>query len=163
MLGRLVGHGHAVALGELAGPHPGAVDHELALDVTGIRAHADDLLDQAARAGEHLLHRHALDHPHPEVAGAAGQAHREVDRVDPAVAGHVEAGEQVVGAGQREQLGHLARADLLDLEAEVPLEGGDPAVLVEPVGIGRGLDQPDPLEPGGDPGLLLEPRVELAE
>ena len=76
--------------------------------------------------------------------------------------GHVEAGEQVVGAGQREELGHLARPDLVDLEAELPLEGGDPAVLVEPVGIGRGLDQADPLEPGRHPGLGLEAGVEVA-
>ena len=98
----------------------------------------------------------------PRLLGAAGQAHREVDRVDPAVAGHVEAGEQVVGPRPGEQVGHLARADLLDLEAEVPLEGRDPAVLVQPVGVGRRLDQPDPLEPGGDPGLRLEPGVEVA-
>ena len=161
VLGRLVGHDHAVALGELAGPHPGAVDDQLALDVTEGRAHADDLLDQTARTGDHLLDRDSLDDPHPEVPGAAGQAHRDVDGVDPPVAWHVEAREQVVGARQREELGHLARADLVDLEAQVPLEGGHPAVLVEAVGIRRRLDQADPLEPGGHPGLGLQAGVEV--
>ena len=41
--------------------------------------------------------------------GALGQRHRHVDGVHPAVLLDVEAGEDVVGAGQREQLGDLAR------------------------------------------------------
>ncbi len=54
------------------------------------------------------------------------------------------------------------RRDLLDLQPEVPLEGGDPAVLLQAVRVGRRLDQPDRLEAGGLPGLLLQPRVEVA-
>ena len=52
-------------------------------------------------------------------------------------------GEQVVGLGPREQVSHLGRRDLVDLQAEVALERSDAAVLLEPVGVGGGLDHPD--------------------
>ena len=140
---------------------PAQLTTSVALDVPDVGAHADDLLDEAPGARDDLLDRDALDDAHAEVPGPAREAHREVDGVDPAVARDVEAGEEVVGAGQREEVGHLAGADLLDLETVQPLEGGDPAVLLEAVGVGRGLDEPDGLEARGDPGLRLEPGVEV--
>ena len=141
---------------------PGAVDDEVALDVAGVGAHADDLLDQSAGPRDDLLDRDPLDDADAEGPRAARQAHREVDGVDPAVAGHVEAREEVVGAGQREELGHLPRADLLDLEPVDALEGRDPAVLLQAVGVGGRLDEPDRLEAGGHARLRLEPGVEVA-
>ncbi len=161
MLGRLVGNDDAVAFGELAGPHSGAVDDDVTLDVTRIGAHADDLVDQAATAGEDRLDAHPLDDAHASGPGRPGQAHREVDGVDPSVPGDVEAGEQVVGAGEGEELEHLPRADLLDLQPEVALEGRHAAILLEAVGVGCGLDEPDGLETGRDAGLGLQSGIQL--
>ena len=162
VLGRLVGDDDAVALGELARPHARAVDDEVALDVTGVGAHADDLLDQAPRARDDLLDRDPLGDADAEGPRAARQAHREVDGVDAAVTGDVEAREEVVGAGQREEVGHLPRPDLLDLEPVDALEGRDAAVLLQAVGVGGRLDEPDGLEAGGHTRLRLEPGVEVA-
>ena len=150
-------------LAELARPHPGAVHDVLALDLLGVAgARGDHHRPHLAVVDEHVLDPHAFDDGDAEVLRAASQRLGQVDRVDPTVAGHVEAGEQVVGARPGEQLGHLARPDLLDLEPEVALERRHPAVLVEPVGVGRRLDQPHRLEPGRHPGLGLEPRIEVA-
>ena len=99
---------------------------------------------------------HALEDAYAELPRALGQRGGQVDGVDPPVAGHVEAGQQVVGLRPREQVAHLARGDLVDLEAEVPLERRDPAVLLQPVGVGRRLDQPDRLEARRLPGLGLQ-------
>jgi hypothetical protein len=112
--------------------------------------------------GDNAFRGDALDDPDAELLGAAGQGHGEVDRVDPPIAGHIEAREQVVGLGQRELLGDLARADLVDLQALSALERGDPAVFVQSARVGGGLDEPDRLEPGGQAGLGLQPGVEIA-
>src|SRR4029077_7558132 len=66
-------------------------------------------------AGQHVDHADALDHPHAEVLRPAGQRLGEVDRVDPAVVGHVEAGQEVVGLRPGEEVGHLPGRDLVDL------------------------------------------------
>ena len=164
VLGGLVGDHHAAPLAELAGPHAGAVHDVLALEGRRVavgRACRDHHPPHLAVLDQHVVHPDPLDDSHAEVLRAAGQRLGEVDRVDPAVAGDVEAGQQVVGLRPGEEVGHLLRPDLLDLEPEVALEGGDPAVLVQPVGVGRGLDQPDRLEARRDPGLGLEPRVEV--
>ena len=63
---------------------------------------------------------------------------------------------------EREHLADLARGDLVDVDAAVPVERGDPAILLEPVGVGRDLDEADRLEAGREPGLRLEPAVEIA-
>ncbi len=169
VLGGLVRDHQAVLRAELAGPHAGAVDDVLALDVgaasggrapSGGRARRDPRHPAAVRAD--LVDRHALDDADAELPGALGQRGGDVDRVHAAVAGDVEAGEQVVGARPREQVGHLPRRDLVDLQPLEPLEGGDPAVLLEPGLVGRRLDQPDRLEAGGLTGLLLEAGVEVA-
>ncbi len=164
VLGRLVGDDQAVPRPELAGPHAGAVDDVLGLDVGGLArcARGDPDPAHACAVGEHVLDRDALDDPHPQLPGALGQGGGDVDGVDPAVAGDVEAGEQVVGLRPGEQVCHLPRRDLLDLEPEVPLERGDPAVLLQAIRVGGRLDEADRLEPGGLPGLLLESRVQVA-
>ena len=159
MLRRLVRYDDAALLGELAGPHARAVHDVLALEgLAGLDPHPGD----GAVAHQDVLDADPLDDPHAEVLRAAGQRLGQVDRVHPAVAGDVEAGQQVVGRRPGEEVGHLLRPDLLDLEPEVALERRDSPVLVEPVGIGRRLDQPDGLEPGGHTGLRLEPGVEVA-
>jgi hypothetical protein len=63
----------------------------------------------------------------------------------------VEAREQVVGARQREEVGHLLRADLVDLEADVALERRDPAVLLEPVRVAAASMSPTGLNPVATP------------
>ena len=127
-------------------------------------AHADagDALDAAAGLGDDVGDGDALEDPYAELARALGECGRQVDGVDPAVAGYVEAGQQVVGLRPGEQRVHLGGGDLVDLQAEVALERGDPAVLLQPVGVRRRLDQPHRLEAGGLAGLGLQPGVQLA-
>ena len=114
MLGRLQRHGHPGRRAELPGPHAGAVDDVLGLDVAERRPHAGH---RAARGQE----RRSTGTPSmirdPALAGALGQRHGHVDRVDPTVVGDVEAGQHVVGAGQREQVLDLAGRDLLHVDA----------------------------------------------
>ena len=128
------------------------------LDVPGGRPHAGDRAPRLQEPGD----RHALDDRHPELARALGQRHRDVDRVGPAVLGHVEAGQDVVGAGQREQLADLTGRDLLHVDAAPPVERGHPPVLLQPVGVGRHLDEAHRLEAGRQPGLGLQAGVEVA-
>jgi hypothetical protein len=52
--------------------------------------------------------------------------------------------------------------DLLDVDAAVAVERRHPPVLLEPAGVGGELDEPDRLEPGGEAGLGLEARVQVA-
>ena len=158
VLGGLQRHAHAGQIGQLARPQPGTVHHVLALDLAGRGAHPGDRPAPGQEAG----HRGLLDDPHPAHPGALGQRHRDVDRVDPAVLRHVEPGQHVVGAGQWEQPLHLAGRDLLHVHPAEPVERRDPAVLLQPVGVGGDLDEADRLEPGGLAGLRLQPAVELA-
>ena len=113
VLGRLERDRHAGPRAELPGPHAGAVDDDLALDVA-VRG-ADP--GHRAALGEHVEDRHALEHGRTGLARALGEGHRHVDRVGPAVLGDVEAGEDVVGPRQREQVGDLARRDLVHVDA----------------------------------------------
>lgn len=119
------------------------------------------LLAAHPRAGQHALDGHALDDLDPQIAGPPGEGHRQVDGIDAAVAGDIETGKQVIGLGEGEELAHLPGPDLVDLEAEAALEGGDAPVFLEPVGVGGGLDQPDRLEPGRDTCLGLQARVKV--
>ena len=50
----------------------------------------------------------------------------------------------------------------MHVDAAVAVERRDAAVLLEPVGLGRHLDEADRPEPGRQAGLGLEPRVEIA-
>ena len=112
VLGRLVGDHQAVPRPQLAGPHAGAVDDVLGLDLAvSPGAPVETRTPVTAPAvGEHVLDRDALDDAHAEPPGALGQRGGDVDGVDPAVAGDVEAGEQVVGLRPGEQVGHLRAA-----------------------------------------------------
>ncbi len=158
MLGRLERDGDTHRLGELTGPHAGTVHDVLGLDVTMRGADAGDRLAAGQEAGR----GHALEDPHAQLAGALGQRHGDVYRVDPAVLLDVEAGQDVVGVGEREQLLHLTGGDLLDVDAAEPVESRDAAVLLEAVGIGRHLDEAHGLESGRQSGLRLQPAVEIA-
>ena len=143
---------------ELAGPHAGAVDDVLGLDRPRAVVDAGDRAAMRRDAGD----GDALDDRRALLAGASGERHRHVDRVHAAVVGDVEAGEDVVGAGEREHLGDLGGRDLLHVDAAVAVERRDPPVLLEPIRVGGELDEADRLEPGRLPGLGLEPRVQVA-
>ena len=84
-----------------------------------------------------------LEDRHAPLPGSGRQRHGGVDRVDPPVTGHVEAGEEIVGPGEREQVGDLGGRDLVDVDTEMSVEGGDPPVLLQPVGIGGQFDGSD--------------------
>ena len=158
VLGGLIGHRDSGALSQLAGPHAGTVDDVLALDVTALGAHAHD----ATVLHQDIEHRRALQDRHALHARALGEGHRGVDRIHAAVLRHVEASEQVVGARWREEVGHLARRDLVHLGAAESVEGRDAAILLEPTLIGSDLDEADGGEAGRLPGLGLQPGVEIA-
>ncbi len=158
MLGGLVGDDHAGTRAESASPHAGTVDDDLALDAAVFGVDGGD----AAALGAHIGDADAFDDLDAVLLGSAGQRHGEVDRVDATVTWDQEAGEQVVGPCEGEALGNLRGGDLVDVEAEVALEGGDTAVLLEAVVTCRCFDEADRAEAGGEAGLVLQPGVELA-
>ncbi|OPZ55105.1 MAG: hypothetical protein BWY91_01257 [bacterium ADurb.BinA028] len=162
MLGGLVGDDDPVALAKLAGPHTGGVDGILALDVGGAVTLGDADCGDLIVVRDNGFGRDAFNDADAELFGAAGEGHREVDRVDPPVAGDIEARGEVVGLGEREEVGNLARGDLVDLKPLGALEGGDPAVFVQASLVGGCLDEPNRLETGGQAGLGFEPGVEIA-
>ena len=162
VLGRLQWDGHPVALAQLAGPHASAVHHHVALDGAVVGGHTGHPAGGAGAGGDHLGDGDALHDGGALLAGTLGQRHGHVDGVHPPVAGYVEAGQQVVGAGQREEVRHLLRGDLLHLHAHVAVERGDAAVLLEAIGCGGQLDEAHRLEPGGLAGLGLETAVQVA-
>ena len=163
MLRGLQRHRDPAASGQLAGPHAGAVDDRLALDVALGGAHPADPGPGGARVvDEDVGHRHALDDAHPTPAGALAECHRDVDRVGPPVLRHVEPREGVVQPCRREQLAHLAGGDLVHVDTQVPVELGHPAVLLEPVGGAGQLDETDLAQPGVLAGLGLEPGVQVS-
>ena len=157
VLGGLQRDVHPGQLAKLPGPHPGAVDDVLGLDVAARRAHAG----HRAAAGQEPGYRRALDDPRAAHPGAPGQRHRHVDRVHPAVGRDIEAGQHVIGPRQREQLGDLARRDLVHLHAAQPVERRDPPVLLQPPRLDGQLDEPDLLQAGREPGLGLQPGVQV--
>jgi hypothetical protein len=75
-----------------------------------------DAGDRAPRRGD-AGGGDALEDRRAGLARALGQRHRDVDRIDAAVVLDVEAGEQIVGAGEGEQLADLARRDLVHVDA----------------------------------------------
>ena len=158
MLGGLKGDRHARVLAELARPHPCAVDDVLRFDVAARRPHSGDGAAFLQERGDRGL----LDDPHAAATGATGQRHRHVDGIGPPVAWDVEPGEDVIGAGEREQPCHLTRRDLVDVDTAVAVEGGDATVFLEPVGVGGELDEADRAEPRGLSRLGFEPGVEVA-
>ena len=117
MLSGLEGDGDPGQGPELAGPHARRVDHHLGLDPAGAGQHGAHL----PPAGRHPGRGHPFDDPDAQLAGALGQRRGHAHRVGPALVGDVEGGEHVVGAGQRPQIGQLARRDLgvLDPEASI--------------------------------------------
>ena len=158
VLGRLVRDGDAVALAELARPHACAVDHILRLDIARLRAHAGDPAVLLQHAGD----AHALDQARACHARAPGERHGHVHRIGAAVIGDIEAGENVVDARERKQRLHLRRRNLLHVDAAPAVEGGDPAILFEAVGVGGDLDEPDRIESGGLAGLRFQAAIEIA-
>ena len=157
MLGGLQWDGHARPGAELAGPHAGRVDHVLALDGASV---GEDAV-HGALLREHVQDRDPLGDRHPLLPSSPSQGHGDVDGIDAAVAGDVEAGEDVVGARQGEHLGDLGRRQLVHVDTAVAVEGGDPLVLLEAVGVGGQLDEPNRLEASRQARLLLQLGVQV--
>eukprot|EP01139_Manchomonas_bermudensis_P016799 Amastigsp_a514352_14.p2 type:complete len:253 gc:universal Amastigsp_a514352_14:797-39(-) len=145
---------HDPGLGaELPGVHAGGID-----DVLGAHRRAVRGLDagHAPALREHIIDRNVLHdaravHPRP-----FGQRHGHVDRVHAPIARQVKACDHIVDLGQREQLEHLLRRDLVDFDAVAPRERRIAAVLEEPVGLCRELDEPHALGARRLPCFLLQ-------
>ncbi len=161
MLGRLQRDRHPGQRAEPAGPHPGAVHHDLALEVPGGGPDAGHLTPGRTLPDREAGDGHPLDDRHALLAGPPGQGHGDVHRIGATVPGDVEPGQDVVHPGRREQVPDLGGGDLLHLDAEVPIERGDPPVLLEPAGIGGDLDEADRGESRRLPRLGLQPGVQV--
>jgi len=160
VLSRLVGDDDAIAFPELARPHAGAVDDELALDVTRTRPHPGHAFQHQALGRDDPLDGDPFEDADPEIASALGVGHRQVDRIDAAVIRHPEATNQAVHLGEREELGHLLRRHLVRLQPHPPLEDRGPPVLLHPALVER-LHQATAAEPGRHPRLGLEAREQI--
>jgi hypothetical protein len=158
VLGRLQRHGDPGQRAELPRPHAGRVHHDLGLDRAGL---GEDGADPPP-AGPHAGRGHALDHPRAQLPGALGQRGGHAHRVGPALVGDVERRQHVVGAGQRPHGGDLGGRDLGVLDAEPVHPGRLAAQRVLPLATGGQREVPDRAEPGGVPGLGLQPGVQVA-
>ena len=158
MLGRLQRDRDAGTLAELARPHARAVHDDLGFDVALRRAHTG----HGTALLQHVGDTHALAKRRTLLPRTFRKRHRDVDRVRPTVLLHVEAGEDVVGPRERKEVAHLRTGDLVHVHAAVPVEGRDAPIFLEPVGVGRDLDETDRLEPGRLAGLGFQPRVKVA-
>ena len=145
-------------LAQLACPHPGAVDDELGFDLAGVGAYAGD----GAATLHDTGHRDTFEDGGPLQACSLGQCHRHVHGIGATILLHVEAGEDVVGASQWEQLVDFLGRDLVHINAAVAIERGNSPVLLEPIGLGRQLDEADSVETRRLAGLRLEARVQIA-
>ena len=157
VLGRVQRHGHPGHRADRLGPLPGAVDHDLGLDVAGVGADAG----HRAALGEDAGNAGALADGDALVAGAAGQREGQVGRVGLAVAGEPEGALEVVRADYRVELAGPFRADQLALQLERLGGGGGPPQVGHPL---RRPGHGDPAaapEPGAQPGLGLQPLVQL--
>ena len=159
VLGGLQRDVDADGLAELAGPHAGAVDDQLRFDVAAIGAHAGDRRRCAAALRSPTTPSMIVA---PFRRAPLASAIVTSTGIRPAVLFHVEPGQHVVGARQREQLGHLLGGDLVHVDTAVAVEGADPAVLLQPVGLGGQLDEADAVEARRLPGLGLQPVVQVA-
>ncbi len=109
MLGRLERDVDARLRAELPRPHAGAVDDVLGLDVAERACWTPVTTPRLWRKpgdGD------ALEDRRPLHARPLRERHRDVDRVRAAVFLHVEAGEDVVGPREREELLHLGAAEI---------------------------------------------------
>ena len=158
VLGRLQRHAAARQGPELPRPHAGRVDDDLGLDPAALRQYRGDPAVRGLDSGG----GHAFDDRDTQLARTLGQRGRHAHRIGPALVGHIEAGQDVVGARERPHLGHLAGRDLgvLHPEAVHPLRLTPQRLL--PLRRGGDRDVPDGPEPGRVPGFLLEPRVQVA-
>jgi len=114
MLGGVQRHVDARHPAQLASPHPRAVHHRVARDITVIGADARRRAVLPMDAG----HGHVLDEGGAALARAFRQGQRGVDRIRPPVPRDPHGAGQVVGAHQRPEAAGVARRDHLDLDAE---------------------------------------------
>ena len=100
--------------GQLPGPHAGAENDAVGVDVPLVRGDADHTPAGGANGG----HRRLLDDPGAGGAGARGQRQRDVRRVRVAVAGNVQSAEQVGRLEQRYAFRDRLRRHHVDLQPE---------------------------------------------
>ena len=157
MLGRLQRHGDPGLRRELASPQPRRQHDLLALDLAALGADADDAVVIEHETGDLGV----LEDPRAALPGTLGHRHRHVDRVGPALVRRPEAVDDVVGTDQRHQLGDLTRRQhLLGHPDRAHVRRLATVGLVPPLGRGQ-LEVAALPEPGREPGLLLESRVQL--
>ena len=103
----------------------------------------------------------ALEDPRSTLPRALGHRHRHVDRVGPALVGRPEAVDDVVGAHQRDEVGHLARRQhLLGHPHRAHVRRLAAEALVGARSRGE-LEVAALAEARGEPRLRLQPGIEL--
>ncbi len=157
MLGGLERHGDAGLGRQLATPQPRGEHDLLALEVAPLGADAD----HPATVEDEVGDLGVLEDPYAALPGPLGHRHRHVDRVGPPLVGGPEAVDDVVGADQRHQVGHLARRQhVLGHPHRAHVRRLAAEALVGARRRGQ-LEVAASTEPGGEPRLLLQPRVQL--
>ena len=137
---------------ELASPHAGGGHHVLGLDVPLLGADAGD----PPVATGHPGHRGVLQNPDAVLAGARGQGHGGVGGVAPPVIRVVHRAGQVPGVERREQLDRLLRGDRLGGNPVAACGRGLAEQFLQAFGAVGQVQGAGSLEPGGEPGLLLQ-------
>ena len=144
--------------GQLPGPHAGAEDDAVGVDVPLLRGDADNAPPGGANGG----HRHLLDDPGAGGAGTRSQRQGDVRRVRVAVAGDVQSAEQVGRLKQRHAFPDCLRRDHLDLQPDDLRQRSAALEFLEPLRVGGDREGAAPSIAGLLTGFLLEATVKLA-
>ncbi len=128
VLGGVQRHGDAVAGREVPRPQTGGEHDDRRVDRSPRGLHADHpgaLHHQAGDLG-------VLGEDGPASDRTSGQGDGRVDRTDHRITREVDRADDVADVGQRPEAGHVARPDVVHLDAEVPGHRRGAAELLEP-------------------------------
>ena len=162
VLGRVQGHGGTDEFADGLGPLAGAVDDNLRLDVAAVGAHPGDPHPAGGGTGVDVQDPGALEDRRATLFGALGEGLGEVGRVGSPVGRQPDRSDEVVGADQRVALPRLIRGEQVAVQPVCRCAGRRPAQGDHPLGGARHGEAPAATVARRQPGLGLDPVVELA-
>ena len=157
VLAGLQRHVYARHIADLAGPHAGAVHHELRRDIAAVGAHAGDLAVGLLDADDLGL----LEDLRAAHAGALGERHGDVRRVDPAVVWKMKRRLHVGHIRQRPHGLDLGGGDFVALHAKGARHGATAAHFMRLLRRHGQLDGTALDKPGGLPGFGFQPAIKV--